>query len=108
MSNQWSNGLCGCFNNFGVCIVTYFVPCYTAGKNAESVGENCLMCGLIQFVPLLNIYFRATVRGKIREQKGVEGGLVGDLLIHLCLPCCGLIQEAQEMQAVGGQAIARQ
>jgi len=33
---------------------------------------------------------------------------VGDLLVHLCCPCCGLAQEAQEVQSVGGQAIDRQ
>lgn len=30
--NQWKHGLCGCFDNCELCIITYFVPCYTAGK----------------------------------------------------------------------------
>jgi hypothetical protein len=37
------------------------------GKNAEKVGENCLLCGLALFVPILNLYAVTTIRGLIRE-----------------------------------------
>ena len=99
---DWQHGLFGCFDNCGVCVITYFVPCYTAGKNAETVGENCLLCGLVLLVPLANIFFPATIRQKIREQKGIEGGFVGDLLTHFCCGCCAITQEAQEMNSLGG------
>ena len=70
---EWSNGLCGCFNNFGLCAMTYFVPCITAGKNAEAVGDNCcLVATLYWLFPLVGLYMVAKVRGKIREQKGIE------------------------------------
>ena len=45
-AGEWSHGLCGCFDNFTVCIITYFLPCYTSGKNAEAVGESCLLYGV--------------------------------------------------------------
>ncbi len=53
-------------------IIAYFCPCYVFGKNAEAVGDSCLMCALSQFVPLLNLWTRVSIRGKIREQKGIE------------------------------------
>jgi len=102
MSNEWQHGLFGCFDNFGVCIITYFVPCYTFGKVAEAVGENCLLCGLVFFVPLANLICMTSVRQKVREQKGIDGSFIGDLLLTLCCTCCSLVQEAQETSAIGG------
>ncbi|KAK3108275.1 hypothetical protein FSP39_004704 [Pinctada imbricata] len=70
---EWSNGLCGCFNNITLCLITYVAPCYTAGKNAEAVGDSCIMVGVLYWIfPLIGIYFAAQARGKIREQKGIE------------------------------------
>jgi len=105
MGGEWQHGLFGCFDNFGVCIITYFVPCYTAGKNAEAVGENCLLCGLVLLVPLANLWFPAQIRGKIREQKDIEGSLVSDILLMCFCGCCALIQEAQEVNAMGSQGM---
>lgn len=76
-------------------IITYFVPCYTFGKNAEQLGESCIMYALSQLVPILDIWCRTTVRGKIREQKGIEGTCIKDLLMHLCCGPCALVQEAR-------------
>ena len=28
----WQHGIFGCFDNCGICIFTYFLPCYTFGK----------------------------------------------------------------------------
>lgn len=53
-------------------IIAYFCPCYVFGKNAEAVGDSCLLCALSQFVPILDLWARVSVRGKIREQKGIE------------------------------------
>jgi len=79
------------------------------GKNAEAVGENCLLCGLAFFVPLANLWFGASIRGKIREQKGIEGSLVGDLLSFFCCTCCVLSQSAMEVGSIGGaMAIERE
>lgn len=69
---EWKNGLFGCFGNFGLCIVTYFVPCLTAGKNAEAVGESCFLYGCLSTLGPIGIWSRAKIRGMIREQKGIE------------------------------------
>jgi len=63
---EFQHGLFGCFDNCGVCIITYFVPCYTQGRIAEKVGEDCLICGLLQLVPIANLIFGAQIRGKVR------------------------------------------
>ena len=47
------------------------------------------------FVPLLGLYCRTVIRGRIREQKGIEGSCFKDLLCVWCLPFCSLAQEAQ-------------
>ncbi len=108
---DWSNGLCGCFNNIGMCIFTYVVPCYTHGKIAEAVGDDCLLCGLVLLVPLLNIYALITTRGKVRESKGIDGSLISDLFFICCCGFCAIMQEAQEMSVStplgAGESIAR-
>lgn len=53
-------------------IITYIVPCYTAGKNAEGIGEGCVVHGIYSLVPILGLYCHAIIRGKIREQKRIE------------------------------------
>uniref|UniRef100_K1R6X4 Uncharacterized protein n=1 Tax=Magallana gigas TaxID=29159 RepID=K1R6X4_MAGGI len=70
---SWSNGLCGCFNNCSLCLVTYIAPCYTAGKNADATGGSMPMTCLayLLFAPA-GIFLAAKAREKIREQKGIE------------------------------------
>jgi len=99
MSGEWQHGLFGCFDNFTVCIISWLVPCYQFGKNAEAVGESCLMCGLGMIVPILNLILGAKIRGKIRDSKGIQGSFVGDLLLWFCCPLCALVQEGQEVGA---------
>ena len=36
---EWSHDLCGCFDNLGMCIVAYFVPCVSFGQTAEQLGK---------------------------------------------------------------------
>lgn len=109
MSGDWQHGLCGCFDNLGICIVTYFVPCYTFGKNAETVGESCLTCGIAFLVPLVNIFAWLKIRGKIREQRSIAGSTINDLFLICCCSLCALTQEAQEVQGTpGGMAMVRE
>ena len=110
MAAEWQHGLFGCFDNFTVCIITYIVPCYTAGKTAESVGDSCLLCGLMGCFPFVDFVSAAMIRGKVRDQKGIEGGFLSDLILSFCCYCCVLAQAAQEVNALGGtqaQSISR-
>ena len=110
MANEWSNGLFSCFGDCSTCILAFFCPCYVFGKNAEQLNESCVLYALSQFVPLLDIFCRTSVRGKIREKKNIKGSLPEDLVCHFiwCLSPCALTQEARELQAPGGQGMARE
>ena len=61
-----------CYLFFTTGLITFLLPCYTQGKNAELVGENCLTHGIFAIIPLLNIYCHATIRGRIREKKNID------------------------------------
>ncbi|XP_064389115.1 uncharacterized protein LOC135337132 [Halichondria panicea] len=108
MSTDWNNGLCSCFEDCSTCIITLFVPCYTFGKNAEQLGENCVMYGLSWMVPILNIWCRTQIRGKIREQQGIDGSCLNDLLWVFFCEFCTMVQEARQLQGPGGQSMARE
>ena len=109
LGGEWTNGLCGCFGDIKLCLITYIVPCYTAGKNAEAVGEDCVKYGIFSVLPIANFVCGAKIRRLIREQKGIAGTPVNDCLMHICCTLCALVQEAREVsnQQVD-QAIDRQ
>ena len=101
-SGIWKHSLFACFGNVGVCLITYLVPCYTYGKVAEAVGDSCLLCGCIFCIPILNIICGGCIRRKVRDKQGIKGSLLRDVCIFLCCPCCALVQEARETDAVFG------
>ena len=76
-------------------ILSFFVPCVPFGRNSEALGENCFVYGFSQLFPLLSCYFRVVERGRIREQKGLEGTLLQDILCTLCCYPCSLAQETR-------------
>ena len=86
---DWQNGLFGCFSNCGVCIITYFLPCITAGRNAEAVGEGCFLYGCLSILGPIGIWSRAKIRGKIREQKGIDVSciIINDKLFNKGIRC---------------------
>ena len=95
MPKEFGSGLFGCFSNPRLCIVTFCVPCYTVGRNAqEGLGEDCLLIGLLMCVGL---NFGPVIRWRLRQGKDLEGSMITDVLIHMLLPCCGMIQEAKEI-----------
>jgi len=104
MSGDWQHGLCGCCDNCKTLLCVWCCPCIVAGKIAEKVGENCCLCGLSMFVPILNLICRAQVRGKVRDQKGIGGSFLGDLAYSCCCGPCALCQEANEVGAVDDMA----
>merc|ERR1712048_751039 len=105
---EWKEGLCGCFSNCGVCVMTYFLPCVTAGKNAEAVGESCFKFGCLSILGVIGWWSRATIRGKIREAKGIEATDCNDCLMVIFCPLCALVQEATEMEGSAAQSMARE
>lgn len=108
MSGDWQHGLFGCYDNCGLCIVSYLVPCYTFGKNAEAVGESCCKCATAYIIPVVNCIVAIKIRGNIRKQRGIPGSTFNDLLVICFCPLCALVQEAQEVQVPDLQAISRE
>ena len=51
--------------------MTWCVPCYVSGKNAEAVGDDCLLYGCLSMLGPVGIYTNATIRLKIREKYGI-------------------------------------
>jgi len=105
---EWSNGLFGCFNNIGLCAITYFAPCYTAGKVAEKNGESCVVYGLLSVLGCVGLWSMTKIRGQTRAAKGIEGTYTNDLLMIWFCTLCALVQEAQEWEGPSGGAMARE
>ena len=101
---EFKHGTFNCFEDIGLCVMTYFIPCYTSGKNAEAMGENCLLYGLFTWCGI-GFITDAMIRQKIREKYGIEGEFFNDVLCHCCCPCCSLVQEAREIQERGDGAV---
>ena len=40
---DFQSGLFGCFNDCGLCLITYFLPCITFGQNAAALGKRNLL-----------------------------------------------------------------
>ncbi|XP_069107940.1 uncharacterized protein [Argopecten irradians] len=98
MSSYWQHGLLGCMDNCTLCLITYILPCYTFGKNAEAMGESCCCCAMTYLFPVIHLVAAVNIRGKIRAEKGIDGTLCNDLLIALFCPFCALVQEANEIR----------
>ena len=66
---------------------------------------NCdldLFSGLTYFIPILNIFEAVNVRGKIREQNGIDGTSINDCLTIFFCPLCALAQETMEVKNIPG------
>jgi len=46
---EFQHGLCGCFDNCGVCIITYLVPCYTLAQQPKQLGIHASYVVLLIF-----------------------------------------------------------
>ena len=97
ISNAWSYGLCDCFSDITVCLITWVLPCYMTGRVARGVGESCLLHGVCFYIPVARICCQASIRRKIEKQKEIEGNFVTDLICHLCCSVCALVQEYREI-----------
>lgn len=53
-------------------LLSFFIPCYQLGKNAEAVGENCIIFGILSVFGIIRLGIHIYLRGKIREEKGID------------------------------------
>ncbi|PAA74628.1 hypothetical protein BOX15_Mlig018606g1 [Macrostomum lignano] len=108
-TKEFQHGLCGCLDDCSLCIITYFCPCYTFGRNAEAVGSSCCLCG-VGLILGFGCIIGPMIRGKIRERQGIDGSFCKDWCIWLFCGFCALVQEAQEVKsfAIRAQSIERE
>merc|ERR1712045_138403 len=105
---DYKNGLFDCFGNCGLCLITYFLPCYTVGKNTESLDQcSCIVGGILTFVPLVNLIMLFQMRQKANEKVGQENNCLKDLAITYCCGFCSVIQIRREFCDDLGQEIER-
>merc|ERR1711935_762487 len=90
---NWKLPLWGCFDDIGACIITWILPCWTAGKVADSVGEDCLMCGIASVLPVVYGYFRYQIRRKVVGRNMIDESELISFLISCFIPICGSMQE---------------
>lgn len=92
--SDWKFGLLGCFSDIKLCCLTFLCPCYTMGRNAAGVGEDCLLHGLLS---MLGLNFGPVIRWRLRKDKSIGGSMLMDVLVYMLCPCCAMIQEAKEI-----------
>ena len=99
--NQWSHGLCGCFDNIGLCCMAFWCPCIVFGRNAEHLGKDCVLwgalfvCADMALVPWIPGFI---LRSELRRKHGLAGDDCNDCLVWFCCGLCAMIQEAQEIK----------
>ncbi|XP_019851176.1 PREDICTED: protein PLANT CADMIUM RESISTANCE 3-like isoform X2 [Amphimedon queenslandica] len=97
----WEHGICGCFDDCTICLLSFLCPCIQVYRNANAIpnGEHgcCFLCGMCTFLSLC--YDRAALRGDIRDHKGIDGTHCEDWLYSYCCFCLSLAQESQEMKS---------
>ena len=65
----------------------------------SALRRKCLLLeGMAYFVPLLHLVAGTSIRGRVRQEKGILGSMAGDFLTVLFCPFCAIVQEAQELR----------
>ncbi|XP_019851170.1 PREDICTED: protein PLANT CADMIUM RESISTANCE 2-like [Amphimedon queenslandica] len=97
----WEHGICGCFDDCTICLLSFFCPCIQIYRNANAIpdGEHgCLfLCGMCTF--LHACYNRTTLRHDIRVHKNISGSHCEDWLCTYFCFSLSLAQESQEMKS---------
>ncbi|XP_050969969.1 cornifelin homolog [Labeo rohita] len=95
-SNQWSTGICGCFDECDVCCFATWLPCCFICSTASDFGEFCCL-PLIDFfscTPPVSLALRTTVRNRY----GIQGGLGSDCMYVTFCNICSWCQIAREVK----------
>ncbi|CAG9466797.1 unnamed protein product [Pedinophyceae sp. YPF-701] len=97
---DWESGLCGCFNDIGICCCVYLCGpctyCHTAADAHDiTCGEACLGLCVCSFI---GCTFCAAVadRRKLRQKYNIKGSTIADCLAVACCPICAQCQEAYQ------------
>ena len=100
--NDWDHSICGCFDDLGACLLTWFFPCITFGLNASESGTCCEgCCGtfwgcVLFFIPCVNCCVWCSIRSNIRNKHHIAPNCCADCCTILFCGCCAMIQERQQ------------
>ncbi|XP_010031861.1 cell number regulator 10 [Eucalyptus grandis] len=104
---QWTTGLCGCFEDSSNCFITCCCPCITFGQNAEIIDRGATSCGangiiyyLLAQVGVVCLY-TCSYRAKLRGLHSLQEDPCADCLVHWCCMHCALCQEYRELKNRG-------
>jgi len=91
MPRPWTTDTFSCFDDCGVCLLTYFCPCITVYQVAEDLGESG--CGVCCCVPnQLQV-----LRTKLRVQQKIQGTMMNDCCCTSFCGICTLCQMKREI-----------
>ena len=88
--------------------MTFFLPCVTVANIAGAVGLDDWTYAVLSLLGPISLWARLSIRGRVREQRGIEGSCMGDCLVHAFCGCCALVQEAREIKEPPPDDMARQ
>ncbi|XP_061922880.1 cornifelin homolog A-like [Entelurus aequoreus] len=96
MSNQWSSGICDCFQDLNFCcFACWCLPCFTC-KTSVDAGE-CLCLPLLDTFGIIPPITTA-LRVSVRQRYNIEGTVCNDCVYACCCGPCSWCQIAREMQ----------
>ena len=98
---SWDTGICDCFSDIKVALVTYYCwSCQTAFNEAAVSDREC---GFIHFcgAAVAGQSHAIAVRGQIRQKYNIEGSICGDFCtIAFCCPCA-ICQHTRQLDQKG-------
>jgi len=90
-----------CFSDFKVLVVSWLCGvCQLAQQKATVESHDCSIGDLIP-VLYCGLCCMVSIRGKIREKYGIEGGFMGDLLAAWCCSLCAISQQTRQLRLKG-------
>eukprot|EP00029_Vermamoeba_vermiformis_P003241 TRINITY_DN1362_c0_g3_i1.p1 TRINITY_DN1362_c0_g3~~TRINITY_DN1362_c0_g3_i1.p1 ORF type:complete len:121 (-),score=7.70 TRINITY_DN1362_c0_g3_i1:60-422(-) len=103
----WRSGICDCYQDCGICALSYFCPCIQFGLNAKKLKKGgCCTCFCWGFWWWW-LYVLACIGGPIlagcclrtdiRKKFGIGGNKCADCCCHVWCSCCAIAQEAREL-----------
>ncbi|TDL24553.1 PLAC8-domain-containing protein [Rickenella mellea] len=113
-NREWSNGLFGCFDDCGTCLLSWCCPCIVYAQNksryehldrqngphpsgGDSCNGDCFIHGCLTFWGC-GWVLQMGQRGTLRHRYRISGGGCGDCLTACCCTPCELTQEAREIE----------
>jgi len=95
MSGDWSSSICACFDDCGICVVVWLLPCYQMAQNkADADFRECHCCDSMH-CSTTAIYYNRT---QIKAKYGIAQDPCNDCCISTFCGHCAVCQQARHMK----------